>query len=593
VADTPPASVIDGRQPIRIRDVLRANKPVIAVAFGFSAVMSLLALTTSFYMLQVYDRVLASRSGETLLLLTVIAVAGIAVFATLDTIRAWLLHRLGARVADAIGAPVLRGMVSIASFRGEGAVRQALRDVETVRNFLASPAFAALLDAPFLVIFLLFLFWLHPAFFILVTVGGAILVALALASQIATGKPVAQSMNVLSQAHGFAEDGLRNADVLEGMGMSHAFVARWRRQWLQAANLALNAADKDALLTGLSKTVRLLIQIGLLGIGAVLVLNAESSGGVMIAASIIGARALAPIEGTVGAWRSIIAVRLAVGRLDRLLEQAPRREEGMALPAPTGALLAQHVTFGFPGARKPILSNVSFALAAGESLGVIGPSASGKSTLLRLLSGAWPCAGGLVRLDGADIYTWPRADLSAYIGFLPQDVELFAGTVRENIARLTQGSPEDVVRAAQTAHAHEMILSLPKGYDTDIGQAGHKLSGGQRQRIALARAVFGSPRLVLLDEPNSNLDSVGEEALLATFATLQHAGVTVIVVAHRPTLIAGMDKVLVLADGTVQAFGPRDEVLKRFTARPQAKPAMGNVVPLGGTMAGEPGKETA
>ena len=571
-----------GRASLRVSDVMRANKPLFVAAFGFSAVMSLLALTVSFYMLQIYDRVLASRSGETLLLLTVMAVVALAVFAALDTIRSRLLMRVGVRVAEALGAQVLRAMVTIASLGGASAVRHGLRDVETVRGFLGSPGFAVLLDAPFVLVFLIFLYWLHPVFFLLVVVGGAILVALAVANQMLTGKPVTQSIGLLGQAHGYAEDGMRNAEVLEGMGMSFAFVSRWRQQWLQSAGIAVGAADKDSLLTGLSKLVRLVIQIGLLGIGAVLVLNFESSGGVMIAASIIGSRALAPIEAGVGAWKSIIAVRLAIQRMDRLLAQAPRREEGMALPAPKGVLTAQHVSFAMPGTRKPIISNVSFTLQAGESLGVIGPSASGKSSLLRLLSGAWPCNAGLVRLDGADIFSWPRQDLSAHIGYLPQDVELFGGTVRDNIARLTAGSAEEIVRAARAANAHDMILALPKGYDTDVGQAGHRLSGGQRQRIGLARALYGNPRLVLLDEPNSNLDTFGEEALLASLAALKKQGVTVVVVAHRPSLLAGMDKILALSDGALEAFGPRDEVMKRYARPPQPKPPQGNVFAISG-----------
>jgi ABC-type protease/lipase transport system fused ATPase/permease subunit len=250
----------------------------------------------------------------------------------------------------------------------------------------------------------------------------------------------------------------------------------------------------------------------------------------------------------------------------------------MALPTPKGAISAQQATFRLPGRSKPVLVNVSFALQPGESLGIVGPSASGKSTLLRLLVGAWPCSAGMVRLDGADIYSWPRQELGRYIGYLPQDVELFSGTVRDNIARLTAGTPEDIVKAAQAAHAHEMILALPKGYDTEIGQGGHNLSGGQRQRLGLARALYGEPRLVVLDEPNANLDAVGEEALLAALANLKKQGVTVIVVAHRPVLLAGMDKMLVLNDGAVDSFGPREEIMKRFARPPAPRPAQGNVV---------------
>jgi PrtD family type I secretion system ABC transporter len=580
------ASGNTGRAPNLLRAALRANKPLFVAAFGFSCVMSVLALTVSFYMLQIYDRVLSSRSGETLFLLTIMAAVGVAVFAALDTLRARLLARIGYRVAESIGAEVLRAMVSTSALGGGPAARSGLRDVETLRGFIASPSFAALIDSPFLILFLVFLYWLHPAFFLLVVLGGALLVALALASEVLTGQRTTQALSTLAQAHGFVEDGLRNADALEGMGMSHAFVTRWHRTWVRSASLAVDAFDRESLVSGLSKTVRLLIQIGLLGTGAVLVLDMQSSGGVMIAASIIGSRALAPIEAGVGAWRSIIAVRLAASRLSRLLEHAPKRDSAMALPAPKGALTVQQASFRTPGRSKPILANISFALQPGESLGIIGPSASGKSTLLRLLVGAWPCSAGLVRLDGADIYSWPRQELGRYIGYLPQDVELFSGTVRDNIARLSDGTPDEIVNAAQAAHAHEMILALPKGYDTEIGQGGHNLSGGQRQRIGLARALYGQPRLVVLDEPNANLDALGEEALMAALANLRKQGVTIIVVAHRPALLSGMDKLAVLGEGTLEGFGPREEVMKRYARGPGARPAQGNVVQMPGPLAG-------
>ncbi len=358
----------------------------------------------------------------------------------------------------------------------------------------------------------------------------------------------------------------RNADVLEGIGMSSTFVARWRDLWTDSLRSALTSSDKDSLLTGISKAVRMLIQVAVLGTGALLVLDFHASGGVMIAASILGARALAPVEAIVGSWKNIVAVRLAWARLNELLIKAPKRDEGMPLPAPTGRIQVERATFGIMGARRPIVANASFNLEAGESLGIIGPSASGKSTLVRLLVGAWPCQSGNVRLDGADIYAWPRAELSRYIGYLPQDVELFGGTVRENIARLTQGEPEAVVAAAKLAGAHEMILALPNGYDTDIGDSAHKLSGGQRQRIGIARALYGDPRFVVLDEPNSNLDTAGEEALLVTLSALKKRGVTTIVVAHRPSVLAAIDKILALREGTVETFGTRAEVIQRYTA---------------------------
>jgi PrtD family type I secretion system ABC transporter len=354
---------------------------------------------------------------------------------------------------------------------------------------------------------------------------------------------------------------------MEGIGMSSTFVERWFGIWVDSLKASLSASDTDTLLAGISKALRLLIQIALLGAGAVLVLDYHASGGIMIAASILGSRALAPIEAIVAAWKNVVNVRLAWNRVQDLLWQAPKRDEGMVLPAPEGRLDVIDASFSAPGTPRLILNGVRFSLAAGESLGVVGPSASGKSTLVRLLVGAWPCLTGNVRLDGADIFSWPRTELSRYIGYLPQDVELFASNVRQNIARLTDGDPEKVVAAAKLAGAHEMILSLPKGYDTEIGDSGHKLSGGQRQRIGIARALYGDPRFVVLDEPNSNLDNVGEQALQATILELKKRRVTFIIVSHRPMTLSVVDKVLVMREGMVETFGPRQEILPRLAGR--------------------------
>ncbi|HEX4862296.1 MAG TPA: type I secretion system permease/ATPase [Rhizomicrobium sp.] len=563
-------------RPRPLYDAVMANRRLLIMAFAFSAAMSLLALTTSFYMLQVYDRVLTSRSFETLLLLTLIAFSAIGVFGWLDSLRLRLTQRIALRTADALGKRVLRAMVASASQTGGGISRNGLRDLETVKNFIGSPAVNTLMDAPFTVVFLLVLLALHWALLLIVLAGGAILIGLALIGQQVTNATLVQSIELQARTHNFAEDGLRNADVLEGMGMSQTFVDRWHEQWIGSMRKSSVSADRDSKLTSMSRAVRLLIQIFLLGVGALLILDLQATGGIMIAASIIGARALAPIEAGVATYKSYIAARLAWMRLDEILNTAPRRDEGMALPAPKGRLSAQRAGFIHPQTRRTILANISFELLPGESVGVIGPSASGKSTLARLLIGAWPCAAGNVRLDNADIYSWPRAELSRYVGYLPQDVELFAGTVRENIARMSAGDPEAVVTAARRAGAHDMILQLPKGYDTELGPRGTRLSGGQAQRVGIARALYGDPKFVVLDEPNSNLDSMGEEALLLTLAGLKKDAVTVVVIAHRPSILAGVDKILALRpDGTVDAFGPRAEVVQQFTRRanPQAQPA--------------------
>lgn len=569
-----------GEQLDPVREALRSEKPLFASAFGFSAVISVLALTTSLYMLQVYDRVLASRSVDTLLLLTIIATAAILVFSALESLRLRLLVRIGMRVAEKLSTRVLRAMVASTSQSSATTMHSGVRDVETVRNFIGSNGFAALLDAPFIVVYLLVLLLLSPVFLAIVVAGGAILVALALINQRISNPHLVRSMTLSARASEFVEDGIRNSDVLEGMGMSNSFIARWRRQWLEALKISTEATDRDSGLQAWSRSVRLLIYIFLLGAGALLILNFKGTGGIMIAASIIGGRALQPIESFIASWKSLIAVRMAWDRLNILLRHAPRRDEGMSLGAPEGKVQLNSLFFAIPATRKPVLQNVSFELQAGESLGIIGASACGKSTLLRLMVGAWPASSGTVRLDGADVYTWPREELSRHIGYLPQDVELFSGTVRENIARMSEGEPEAVVRAAKRAGAHEMILSLPKGYDTDIGSYGHNLSGGQSQRIGIARALYGDPKLIVLDEPNSNLDSFGEEALLQTMVQLKEEKVTLVIVAHRSSILQNVDKMLVLRpNGTVDAFGPRDKVVQRFSRGGPGR-QLTNVVPI-------------
>ena len=556
-----------------IRDVLVARRRAFGFAFAFSAAISVLALTSSFYMLEVFDRVLTSRSEATLVLLTLIAVLGIAAGGVLDSLRRRLLFRVGMQVGDALSDKVLRAMVAMNSQVGGAAYRNGVRDVDTIRGFIGGPISGALMDVPFLLFYLVVLYFLHPLYLLVVFLGGLVLVAIAFLNNAVTNKTLTQSLNQNARAQAFAEGGVLNADVLEGMGMSATFVSRWRRQWLAALRLNAEASERDARLAAASKSVRVLLQVALMAAGAVLILDYHATSGVMIGATIIGARAVSPIEVLISSWKNIVGLRLVHGRLTELLNTAPRREEGMPLPAPEGRLRVSGVQYVVPATRRIVVANVAFELAPGESMGVIGPSASGKSTLARLLIGAWPCTSGSVRLDGANIFAWPRAALSPHIGYLPQDVELFSGTVRDNIARMTEGDPDAVVRAARLSNAHEMILALPKGYETEIGDAGHFLSGGQRQRIGLARALYGAPRLVVLDEPNSNLDGAGEQALIATLAELKREKVTVVVVAHRPAVLVSMDRILVMnPNGAMAAFGPTAEIMPQVSQSPAPPP---------------------
>ena len=558
-------------EPNLLLQAVAASGRLFAYAVLFSTAMAVLTLTTSFYMLEVYDRVLTSRSEETLVLLTVIAIAAIATFAALDSLRSRLFVRASMRTSAKVAPQVLRAMLSTSSRSGGLAPRQGLRDLETIRAFVASPTLGQLCDSPFLIFYLAIMLYLHWVYFFIVCFGGVLLALIAAIDQALTNRLLTRSINLSIKAHAFAEDGVKNADVVEGIGMSTTFVDRWFGVWVESLKAALIASDKDTLLAGISKALRLTIQIALLGTGAVLVLSYHASGGIMIAASILGTRALAPIEAIVAAWKNVVNVRLAWRRVQNLLSNAPRRDEGMGLPAPEGRIDVAGASFSAPASMRMILSGVSFSLAPGESLGIIGPTGSGKSTLTRLLVGAWPCLMGNVRLDGADVYNWPRAELSRHIGYLPQDVELFACSVRQNIARLDKGDPEKVVAAAKLAGAHEMILSLLNGYDTEIGEAGERLSGGQRQRIGIARALYGNPRFVVLDEPNSNLDTIGEQALQTTILELKKQGVTFVIVSHRPMTLSVVDKILVLRDGVVEAFGPRAEILPRLGARAVAQ----------------------
>ncbi len=577
-----------------IRDVLAAHRRAFGFALAFSAAISVLALTSSFYMLEVFDRVLVSRSEATLVLLTLIAVLGIAAGGVLDSLRRRLLFRVGMQVGDALSDKVLRAMVAMNSQVGGAAYRNGVRDVDTIRGFIGGPICAALMDVPFLLFYLVVLYFLHPLYLLVVLLGGVVLVALAFLTNAVTNKTLTQSLNMNVRAQAFAEGGVQNADVLEGMGMSSTFVSRWRRQWLAALRLNAMASERDARLAATSKSVRLLLQVALMAAGAVLILQYHATGGVMIGATIIGARAVTPIEVLISSWKNIVGLRLVRARLNELLNTAPRREEGMPLPPPEGRLRASGVQYVVPATRRIVVANVGFELAPGESLGLIGPSASGKSTLARLLVGAWPCTSGSVRLDGADIFAWPRALLNPYIGYLPQDVELFGGTVRDNIARMTEGDPDAVVRAARLANAHDMILALPKGYETEIGDAGHFLSGGQRQRIGIARALYGEPRLVVLDEPNANLDSAGEQALVATLAELKRLRVTVIVVAHRPAVLVNMDKILVMSPaGGMAAFGPTAEIMSQVSQGPHPEPTAPAPRPFQGMVMTQPSRPPA
>ncbi|HVJ24637.1 MAG TPA: type I secretion system permease/ATPase [Burkholderiales bacterium] len=544
-----------------MRDLVSRFRPLFVFAGLFSLVINLLLLVPPLYMLQVFDRVLTSRSGETLFVLTVAAVAALGFMAMLDVLRTRLLAAAGAALDRGLGPRVLDGLLAQTARLSGAAYLNGLRDVNTLRGFLGGNGLLTLFDAPWLPFFLLVIFLFHPLLGAIALAGALFMVLLAWLNERLTREPLERAQTEARRAARFIDANVRNAEVVSALGMLPAVTRRWARLNDAALGEQARAARAGSFFSGSTKFARQFIQLAMLAGGAYLVVAEHVTAGVMIAATILLGRALAPVETLVGGWRGLVEARSAWRRLDQLLKDSPQLEPGTELPAPLGRLEVERVVFGL--GDKPILRGVSFKLEPGEALGLIGPSASGKSTLARLIVGVWKARAGVVRLDGADVATWPRERLGPHIGYLPQDVELFAGTVAENIARLGEPADAEVIRAAQRAQVHEMILRLPKGYDTEIGEGGQSLSPGQRQRIALARALYGNPRLVVLDEPNADLDSEGEEALLGALQGLKADGVTLVIIAHRPSMLRGVDKMLVLRDGLVDRFGPRGEIMER------------------------------
>ena len=548
-----------------VRDLVRRLQRYFAYAGLFSLAINALLLVPALYMLQVFDRVLSSRSEETLVMLSVGALLALAMMAALDMLRARLLAACGVALDRWLGPSVLQGLLDQTARLGGAEHLNGLRDVGTLRGFLVGAGVIALFDAPWLPLFLVLITLFHPLLGAVALAGAALMLLLAVLNERLTRAPLELVLAAGRRAGRFIDASTANAETVSALGMQRAVTRRWQALNEAALREQVAASGLGATFSGLTKFTRQFIQMAMLGVGAYLVIAQHLSAGVMIAATIILGRALAPVEMLVAGWRNLVEVRAAWRRLEKLFATNPPVQAGTALPAPRGDLAVERVVYAFPGAARPALRGVSFSLPAGESLGVIGPTAAGKSTLARLIVGVWKPVSGAVRLDGADVSTWQREQLGAHVGYVPQAVGLFAGTVAENIARLAETDAAAVIRAAQSAHAHEMILRLPKGYDTEVGESGAALSPGQRQRIALARALYGEPRLVVLDEPNANLDVEGDDALVRAMNDLKSAGVTVVVIAHRPSLLGSMDKLLVLKDGVAEMFGPRAEITARVT----------------------------
>jgi ATP-binding cassette, subfamily C, bacterial exporter for protease/lipase len=568
---------------------LKLPKNEIAAALGdfkgafrtvgiFSAIINMMLLVPSLYMLQVYDRVLASQNVTTLLMLTLMVLGAFVFTSALEFVRSFVLIRVGARLDMKLNKRIYTAAFEQNLKKAGGNAGQALQDLTTIRQFVTGNGLFAFFDAPWFPVYLVVIFLFSPSLGVFALCGIVVLIVLAFVNEMVSKKPLNEASSMAISAGNLATNNLRNAEVIEAMGMLPNLMARWFKLHGRFLSLQAEASEKAGIIGAITKFFRTSLQSLILGYGALLVLDGKITGGMMIVSSILMGRTLSPVEQLIGVWKTWSGTRSAYDRLCELLTANPPRLAGMPLPKPKGQIALESVTAAPPGCPVAIIKNMSFALAPGDVLGVIGASGSGKSTLARLLVGVWPAAMGKVRLDGADIYQWNKDELGPSIGYLPQDIELFAGTVSENIGRFGQVDPEKVIQAAQRAGVHELILQFSQGYDTPLGDGGAGLSGGQKQRIGLARAMYDDPSLLVLDEPNSNLDETGEQALITAIVDFRKRGKTVVLITHRSSAINVTNKLLLLRDGVAQMFGPTTQVLADLAKAaqqhaPVAKPA--------------------
>ncbi len=559
-----------GEQEIK-RARLRVSSLLVPITI-YSFCVNALMLTGPLYMLSVYDRVLGSRSEETLVSLTLLIGFLFLMMGVLDYARGRLAARIGSRFQNELDQRIFEASLKRATVAPSAAQgKTPLRDLESVQRLLTSPVFLALFDIPWTPLFFVVIFILHPWLGILAVSGGGVLILIAIINQMRTREPLAISNYATQVANHMADQLTERADIVSSLGMRKAALERWGRARSVSLSDTIAFSDRSGFYQVATKTLRLFLQSAMLGLGAYLVLQNEMTAGAMIAGSILLGRALAPVEQAIGQWQIVHAAQRGWRGIIELLSQIPPEQERTPLPPPRAHLLLNQVTVVPPGANQASLRLVSFELNPGQALGVIGPSGAGKSTLARVVTGSWQPAGGKIRLDTASLDQYDPDVLGRHIGYLPQNVTLFDGTVAENIARLDQNAhAEAVIQAAKQADAHDMIVELPKGYDTPLSSMQGRLSGGQVQRIGLARALYGNPVLLVLDEPNSNLDNNGTLALNATIKRMKDEKKAVIIIAHRPAAIQECDVLLVLDSGSVQAFGPREEVLARMVQNAEA-----------------------
>ncbi len=544
-----------------LAEVLKTLRPALWAVAMFSLFINLLMLTAPLYMLQVYDRVLVSRSHDTLLFLSIVALGALCIFGLLEFIRSRVLIRVSGKFDQDLSKIVFKTVMRT------GSSSQPFKDLDIIRSFFTGPSLLALFDSPWTPIYIAIIYFLHPLLGHVVLVGALVLFIIAVTNELLTRKPLQNSAIETAQANQFTESSSRNHDAIKAMGMLNSLTSIWKKWHDAGLAYQSQASDRASYISGSAKFVRFFIQVCSLGVGAYLAINEIITPGTMIAASIISSRALSPIESAIGGWRSFLLARDSRRRLSEYLEHLSEEPEHMELPVPKGSIHFDNVYAIPPGAEVPVVSGINFQLLAGQSLGLTGPSAAGKSSIARLMVGAWTPYSGKVRLDKAELTQWDSGQLGQYIGYLPQDVELFSGTVADNIARFGKIDPRKIVQATKLAGAHDTILTLADGYETSIGAGGENLSGGQRQKIGIARAFYGQPSLIVLDEPTSNLDAIGEAAIRNAIEILKKSGSTVVIIAHKPIVVGGVDNLMVIQNGTMTHFGPTDEVMPKITRK--------------------------
>lgn len=554
-----------------LKDAILASKKSFLIVGFFSLFINLLMLVPPLYMLQLYDRVLTSRSEETLIMLTAIVVVLFITMSLLEIVRSKILVKVGNKLDALLSQRIFDSLFELANKHPGKASSMPLNDLTSVRQFMTGNGLFAFFDAPWIPIYIAVLYLFHPMFGYFAIFAAIVLVIFTIVNEYSTKEKLAEANSLSRASTIYVDANLRNAEVINAMGMKANIQDRWKDKYYGFLNAQNSASNKAGIWSNVSKSTRMLFQSLMLGLGGYLAIHDEVSAGMMIAGSIIMGRALAPLDLMINSWKGFNSARTSYTRLDALLEDFPKDKEVMELPAPHGEILLEGVVVVPPGAKQPSIRGISMLINKGDVVGIIGPSAAGKSSLARIILGLWPLSAGKARLDKADVYQWDKTLLGEYIGYLPQDIELFEGTISQNIARFAEVDSKKVVEAAQKAGVHEMILRLPEGYDTVIGAGGATLSGGQRQRIGFARAIYNNPVLVVLDEPNSNLDDQGEKALVNSIKILKEMGTTVVLITHRPSILQVTNKLAVVKQGLLEAYGDTNEILQKMAAAAKAQ----------------------